>query len=132
MIKVKNKDNINPQQNIKLKGASTIIKILPNGNNNKNNEQNSFLNNKINLGRSNKFLSIPERQRIIREINESKNQIDLQINFYNNLEKQKKEKKKSEENKNLLYIKKIKSDLNLVKKIPVKSNNKNNRNTKKS
>lgn len=73
MLRTRYHPNIKVQPNVKLKGACTIINIVHNDNSNK---KNSILNN-----RSNKFLSIPERQRIIREINESKNQINFQFNL---------------------------------------------------
>ena len=51
--------------------------IIPNGNNNKIIERNSLVNKDLKINRSNKFLSIPERQKIIHEINKSKNQLNL-------------------------------------------------------
>ena len=127
MLRVKRENN-HVQQGIKFKNTYNIINILPNGNNNI--EEKSFLKNNINQNRSNKFLSLPERQRIIREINESKNQIDLNINLNEQLYKNKQIKKKSEDSKNLLYIKKTKSELNLLEKTPNKKNNINNKNVK--
>ena len=127
MLRVKRENN-HVQQGIKFKNAYNIINILPNGNNNI--EEKSFLKNNTNQNRSNKFLSLPERQRIIREINESKNQIDLNINLNEQLYKNKQIKKKSEDSKNLLYIKKTKSELNLLEKTPNKKNNINNKNEK--
>ena len=126
MLRTRYHPNIKVQPNVKLKGACTIINIVHNNNNNKNNERNTIINN-----RSNKFLSIPERQRIIREINESKNQINFQFNLDEPFKREKMEKKRSEDNKSLLYVKKVKSDLNYDK--VHKSNNKiikNNRNSK--
>ena len=126
---MKYKQNPKIPQNIRLKATTTIINIIPNGNNYENIEKTSFLKNGINKTRSNKFLSIPERQRIIREINESKNQIDLNINLYDKLEKEKLIKKKNEDNKQLLYIKKTKSELNLFEnKKRVNTNNRNGKN----
>ena len=123
MLRTRYHPNIKVQPNVKLKGACTIINIVHNDNSNK---KNSILNN-----RSNKFLSIPERQRIIREINESKNQINFQFNLDEPFKREKMEKKRSEDNKSLLYVKKVKSDLNYD--IVPKNNNKiikNNRNSK--
>ena len=90
MLNVKYKEKNYPQQNDRFNEEYTKITLIPNekSNNEYIRQQKSLLKN-----RANKFLSIPERQRIIREINESNNQIDLQINLYNNLEKEKKEKK---------------------------------------
>ena len=123
MLRTRYHPNIKVQPNVKLKGACTIINIVHNDNNNK---RNTLINN-----RSNKFLSIPERQRIIREINESKNQINFQFNLDEPFKKEKMEKKRSEDNKSILYVKKVKNELN-YDKVP-KSNNKiiiNNRNSK--
>jgi len=126
MLRTRYHPNIKVQPNVKLKGACTIINIVHNDINNKKNERNTLINN-----RSNKFLSIPERQRIIREINQSKNQINFQFNLDEPFKREKIEKKRSEDNKSLLYVKKVKSDLN-YDKVP-KSNSKiikNNRNSK--
>ena len=131
MLRFKYRES-NPQpQGINLKTPCTIINILPSGPFYNNIQQKSFLKyNNGNQNRSNKFLSIPERQRIIREINESKNQIDLHINLYEHLNKKNETKKKSED-KNILYIKKTKSDLNMLDKTPIrKKDNMNNKNGK--
>ena len=128
MLRVKYHENNNVPQNVKLKVPCTIINILQTGNNYNNIGQKILLNSTMNPCRSNKFLSIPERQRIIREINESKNQIDLHNNLYDTINKKKIEIKKNEKSqdcKNLLYIKKIKNDLNLIEKSSNKINNKN-------
>ena len=132
MLRFKYRDTNPEPQRINLKTPCTIINILPSGvyYNNNNIQQKSFLKYNNNQTRSNKFLPIPERQRIIREINESKNQIDLHINLYGNLNKNKVAKKESE-NKNMLYIKKTKSALNLLDKTPIKKTI-NNKNVKKS
>ena len=129
MLRTKTKQINNIPPNVKLKGSPTIINIIPNNNNVMN--QKYFLKNNI-LQRSNKFLSIPERQRIIREINESKNQLNFHINLYEPLKSENFAKKDSLDNKNLLYIKKTKSDLNFLDKELHKHNNnkiiKNSRN----
>ncbi len=127
MLNVKYMEKNYPQQNDRFNEEYTKITLIQNEKSNIEymRQQKSLLKN-----RANKFLSIPERQRIIREINESNNQIDLQINLYNNLEKEKKEKMKSEKNNKILYIKKTKSNLNLLRNAPVKSSNKSKRNTK--
>ncbi len=99
--------------------------IIPNGNKNKIIERNSLVNKDLKINRSNKFLSIPERQKIIHEINNSKNQ----LNLYHPLEpKETLDAKKNEENKNVLYVKKTKSNMNLNenKNKEGNTNNKNN------
>ena len=113
MLRVKKKENNKHTPNVKLKNSCTIINILPNNNNDNNYKGKINLTNKIGQNRSNKFLSIKERQRIIREINESKNEYDLNINLYDRLEKEKLKTMKKD-NKNKLYIKKTKSDINLL------------------
>ena len=127
---MKYKENAQIPKSIRLKESENIINIIPNGNNYENIEKYSFLKPNINKTRSNKFLSIPERQRIIREINESRNQIDLNNNFYDKKEKQN-SKTKNDEFKQLLYIKKTKSEINLLDdNSKNKKNNINNKNGK--
>ena len=125
MQRVKPKEKQIIGNNLKQQTSYIFNNNIPNGNVNKNIEQNIFINNNIISNRSNKFLSIPERQKIIREINESKNQ----LNLYHPPEPQEIiQIDKSEETKNLLYIKKTKSNLNLGEKN--KSGSMNNKNIK--
>ena len=125
MQRVKPKEKQIIANNLKQQTSYIFNNNIPNGNVNKNIEQNTFINNNIISNRSNKFLSIPERQKIIREINESKNQ----LNLYHPPEPHEIiQIDKSEETKNLLYIKKTKSNLNLGEKN--KSGSMNNKNIK--
>ena len=96
----------NPQQNY----LYTYNNIIPNGNNNRIRERKSLINQNIMSKRSNKFLSIPERQKIIQEINKSKNQLNL---YHPPEQKDIIGIKKNEENNNLIYIKKTKSNIDL-------------------
>ena len=112
MQRVKHKEikyisNINNPQQIYL---YTYNNIIPNGNNNIIRERKNLINKNIISNRSNKFLSIPERQKIIQEINKSKNQLNL---YHPPEQKDIIGIKKNEENNNLLYIKKTKSNINL-------------------
>ena len=128
MQRVKRKDKKIISNN-KSKGEYTIINLIPNGNNdNKNIAKTPYIDNEVISIRSNKFLSIPERQKIIHEINETKNQLkENEISKQNEILKL----KQNEDNKNL-YIKKTKSDMNLFDIQGVKANNftrnKNNKN----
>ena len=112
MQRVKHKEikyisNINNPQQIYL---YTYNNIIPNGNNNIIRERKNLINQNIISNRTNKFLSIPERQKIIQEINKSKNQLNL---YHPPEKKDIIGIKKNEENNNLLYIKKTKSNINL-------------------
>ena len=125
MQRVKPKENQIISNNLKQQSSYIFNNNIPNGNNNKTIEHNIFINDKNISNRSNKFLSIPERQKIIREINESKNQ----LNLYQPPESQDiMQMGKSEENKKLLYIKKTKSNLNLAEKDKNKAGSMNYRN----
>ena len=125
MQRVKPKENQIISNNLKQQSSYIFNNNIPNGNNNKTIEHNIFINDKNISNRSNKFLSIPERQKIIREINESKNQ----LNLYQPPEPQDiMQMGKSEENKKLLYIKKTKSNLNLAEKDKNKAGSMNYRN----
>ena len=110
--------------NYKLQQEFSINKNIPNGNNNRNMERNIFINNNIIPNRDNKFLSIPEKQKIIDKINNSKNQL-----IYQPQKKEIKQKKKNNGGINVLYIKKTKSNLNLIDKAQNKSGNINNYNS---
>ena len=124
MQRVKRRTNIFIQNNnnTKFQQENSIKKNISNGNYSRNIETNTYLNNNIITFKDNKFLSFPEKQKIIDKINSSKNQ----FNLYQPL---KKEINKNEDNKNILYIKKTKSNLNLLDK---KQNKSGNINTKKS
>ena len=81
----------------------STLKIIPNGNTNAETTKKSVINNTNYVKRSNKFLSIKERQKIIREINNSQNKFNP-----SNLPSQRlnTEKINSNSNKNILYVKK--------------------------
>ena len=97
---------INTKKNVisgnpKINNIYSIIKTIPNGNTNEEIPKN-FRNKEIN--RSNKFLSIQERQKIIREINKSQNRFNLQNSsphIEDNI-------KINSNNPNILYVKKSK------------------------
>ena len=126
MQRVKHKGNKIIPYNLKLHQDYLSNNNIPNGNNNKTIEPNSEIN-KINiLNRSNKFLSIPERQKIIHEINDLNNQLNL-YRPPENLESS--QNKRTEDSKKLLYIKKTKSNLNLAENKNYKSGTKNLKNT---
>ena len=78
-------------------------KIIPNGNTDDDNSQNFLINNMSNTKRSNKFLSIKERQNIIREINKSQNKFNLLKPSPQRLNTT---KNNNSINKNILYVKK--------------------------
>ena len=118
MLKTKKRENKQIFQNVKLREISPNINRMTLNN---NNERKTYLNYDINQ-RLNKFLSIPERQKIIHEINESKNQLNLHINLYESFNKEKIINKKSLDNKKLLYIKKTKNDLNFFDKNTTENN----------
>ena len=88
--------------NSKIKNTNSIIKTIPNGNTNEEIPQNSR-NNEIN--RSNKFLSIQERQKIIREINKSQNR----FNLLKSSPLKEDNMKINSNNQNILYVKKRKN-----------------------
>ena len=127
MQRVKRKENKLIQNNYNYKSQQEYIfnNNIPNGNNNKIIKRNSFNNNEIIPKRSNKFLSIPERQKIIQEINKSNNRLNL---YHPPEDKEIIETNQIEENKNLLYIKKTKSNLNFKEKPNNKAGNLNFRN----
>ena len=113
MQRVKRKENqfIQNTNNYKSQKEYLYNNNIPNGNNNKIIKNNSLNNNEIIPNRSNKFLSIPERQKIIQEINMSNNQLNL---YHPPEEKEIIEPNQIEDNRNLLYIKKTKSNLNFI------------------
>ena len=127
MQRVKRKENkfIKNTNNFKHEQEYLFNNNIPNGNNNKIMKRNSFNNNEISPNHSNKFLSIPERQKIIQEINKSKNQLNL---YHPPEDNDIVEVNQIEENKNLLYIKKTKSNLNFLEKPKKNSGNLNFRN----
>ena len=127
MQRVKRKENKLIQNNNNYKSQQEYIfnNNIPNGNNNKIIKRNSFNNNEIIPKRSNKFLSIPERQKIIQEINKSNNQLNL---YHPPEDREIIETNQIEDNKNLLYIKKTKSNLDFMEKQNHKSGNLNFRN----
>ena len=124
MQRVKRKENKITPNNVKLKESSyTNINNISNGNNTIKNSHHKYdINSHTIKNRSNKFLSIPERQKIIHEINQSKNQLNL-------YQPPPQPGKTNTDSKNLLYIKKTKSDLNLLDKVLNQKKSKNNRNT---
>ena len=98
-------------QNINYYKEPYEVNYIPNGNSNQNIEKNYLMNNDTSSYRANKFLSIPERQKIIRQINETHRKQEIILS------------KKKEKSQNLLYVKKTKSDLSLVDKNSIKKNN---------
>jgi len=98
-------------QNINNYNEPYEVNYIPNGNSNQNIEKNFYINNDTSTFRANKFLSIPERQKIIRQINETHRKQEIILS------------KKKEKSQNLLYVKKTKSDLNIMDKNPIKKNN---------
>ena len=81
---------------------NSFKKIIPNGNTEDDKSQNYLINNMNNTKRSNKFLSIQERQKIIREINKSQNKFNLSKPSPQRLNTS----KNNSINKNILYVKK--------------------------
>jgi hypothetical protein len=113
MQRVKRKENKLNTNTVKIKELSHLdLNNISNGNSTtKNyNEKTNLNNNIIFRNRSNKFLSIPERQKIIHEINQSNNQLNL---YQPSLTKA----SLNTEGKNILYIKKTQSNINLLDKV---------------
>ena len=110
MQRVKPKE-FNYIQNINTYNEPYEVNYIPNGNCSQNIEKNFYMNNETSTYRANKFLSIPERQKIIRQINETHRKQEIILS------------KKKEKSQNLLYVKKTKSDLSLVDKNSIKKNN---------
>ena len=98
-------------QNINKYNEPYEVNYIPNGNSNQNIEKNFYIINDKSSYRANKFLSIPERQKIIRQINETQRKQEILLS------------KKKEKSQNLLYVKKTKSDLNIMDKNSIKKNN---------
>ena len=125
MQRVKHKENKFIPYNQKIQQDYLSNNNIPNGNNNKTIESNYEINKGLILNRSNKFLSIPERKKIIHEINDLNNQ----LNLYQPPETiESNQNKRSEDNKQLLYIKKTKSNLNLAENKKNKSGTTNIKN----
>ena len=113
MQRVKRKENKLNTNTVKIKELSNLdLNNISNGNSTtKNyNEKTNLNNNIIFRNRSNKFLSIPERQKIIHEINQSNNQLNL---YQPSLTKA----SLNTEGKNILYIKKTQSNINILDKV---------------
>ena len=113
MQRVKRKENKLNTNTVKLKELTHLnLNNISNGNiTTKNLNQKTYLNNNIIFrNRSNKFLSIPERQKIIHEINQSNNQLNL---YQPSLTKA----PLNTEGKNILYIKKTQSNINILDKV---------------
>ena len=107
---------VKPKELIYYQNSNTYnepyeVNYIPNGNSNQNIEKIFFINNDTSYYRANKFLSIPERQKIIRQINETQRKQEFILS------------KKKEKSQNLLYVKKTKSDLNIMDKNLIKKNN---------
>ena len=130
MQRVKRKEKELIPNNNNFQRVSAINNNISNGNNKKYVKQNTFLYKDIIANRINKFLSFQERQKIISEINESKNQLNLYQPPPPPPQDQNEIKsiKRNENHKNMLYIKKTKSNLNLSNKAQKKSCNINTRN----
>ena len=65
------------ETNQSIKSSYSINKVVPNGNIEQKFIEHSKMNNINKKNKDNKFLSIKERQKIIREINKSQNKFDL-------------------------------------------------------
>jgi len=68
------------QNNQSIKNFYSTIKYIPNGNTDEEIPQKLFINNLNKTKRSSKFLPIKERQKIIREINQTQTQFNLSKN----------------------------------------------------
>ena len=92
-------------KNQSIKSSYSTNKVVPNGNIEQTFIEHSKMNNINKKNKDNKFLSIKERQKIIREINKSQNQFDLfkSSPFKNVLSRN------NSNNKNILYVKKKKN-----------------------
>ena len=93
---------INKPQEQNIYSSKKII--IPNGNTDEEKFQNSMINNINSTKRSNKFLSIQERQKIIREINQNQNEFNL-LKLKPSPQRLNTSKNNSI-NKNILYVKK--------------------------
>ena len=92
------------QSNQSIKNFYSTIKYIPNGNTDEEIPQKLFINNLNKTKRSSKFLPIKERQKIIREINQTQTQFNLSKNSLIN-----QNSTQNKFNNNILYTKKRKN-----------------------
>ena len=92
------------QSNQSVKNFYSTIKYIPNGNTDEEIPQKLFINNLNKTKRSSKFLPIKERQKIIREINQTQTQFNLSKNSLIN-----QNSTQNKFNNNILYTKKRKN-----------------------
>ena len=92
------------QNNQSIKNFYSTIKYIPNGNTDEEIPQKLFINNLNQTKRSSKFLPIKERQKIIREINQTQTQFNLSKNSLIN-----QNSTQNKFNNNILYTKKRKN-----------------------
>lgn len=115
MQRVKHKENsINPNSTKLIKSNSNMNQIQ-NGNKNNNLNRNILKQDKLISNRSNKFMSIPEKAKIINEISQPSQNYKY---FYERLPPDTKilSSKEKDDKSNVLYIKKTKSNINLFDK----------------
>ena len=103
------------QSNQSIKNFYSTIKYIPNGNTDEEIPQKLFINNLNQTKRSSKFLPIKERQKIIREINQTQTQFNLSKNSLIN-----QNSTQNKFNNNILYTKKRKNfiDRSIKKNYP--------------
>ena len=116
MQRVKRKEKVLITNNQLFQPLYSINNNISNGNHKKFIKRNTVLSRDIIPNRINKFLSFQETQKLVREINESKNQLNLYQPSEKKEIKQNNNKENNKINKTLLYIKKTKSNLNLSSK----------------
>ena len=122
MQRVKRKENKLNKQKIHYNTLYAINNNSPNGTTKKFIKQTTSIHKDIIPNQNNKFLSVPERQKIIHEINQAKKQLNLYHPPENQETIQIEEKNTIiDKNKKLLYIKKTKSNLNLSNKPKIES-----------
>ena len=92
------------QSNQSIKNFYSTIKYIPNGNTDEEIPQKLFINNLNQTKRASKFLPIKERQKIIREINQTQTQFNLSKNSLIN-----QNSTQNKFNTNILYTKKRKN-----------------------
>ena len=92
------------QNNQSIKNFYSTIKYIPNGNTDEEIPQKLFINNLNQTKRASKFLPIKERQKIIREINQTQTQFNLSKNSLIN-----QNSTQNKFNNNILYTKKRKN-----------------------
>ena len=129
MQRVKRKEKILIQNNHNFQPLHSINNNIPYGNHKRFIKRNILLNRDIIPNRINKFLSFQDRQQLIGDINESKNQLNLYQPPEQKEIKQNSNHENNKNNKTLLYIRKTKSNLNISNKPQNKTRIINARNT---